>query len=623
MFKNYNMKIDAEIFFEENETVQFAAKELIFYLENMADKPLHCKFILGTEEKLFQQYGLNKEKLKYDGFYLYPVEEKTIVILGKLPRAVLFGVYEFLEEQGCIFVYGPGLKEIIPKIQSVSLDHTVMKNPEYELRGMVNGGDLNSEWTAEALETVDNCAKNKINSFFVHQCITNGLTAENRKVMDAVKKRGMIFEFGGHFAQNFVPRELFKEKPDLFIEKDGKRTDKGNFCVSNPESLSLLCENIKSFLDKNKGIDILHLWFDDVVGGSWCTCEKCRSMTALQQQNHVLNIVCDFVKQYYPELKIDLLLYHDTLENVDKLDMSRKNLIGMFAPRERCYAHGLNDCPANEEYFSLLKNVRERCGDNVEAFEYYSDIILFSKCKTVIPHTIEKDMHMYLNVGVNKVTDLGFGAYSAWAYDLNGYVYMKQIFEPVSPVEKAIEKFVLATGCDRVKMRNYFEELEKFSTLYLAFCGYKNNRCDIRRLQLSQYTFEHFEKVKKALLHLNQADKILDEMRMDGDTEYLRAQKEVIEISKLEAEGIYHRINMRLKNLNKQADKDESVKEIGIVKKNLYAIINKLKDNKERAGSQLNRVLIEHLCKDQIFSAEKLLVDEAGLTDIVPDRTKV
>src|SRR5690606_28454044 len=112
---------------------------------------------------------------------------------------------------------------------------------------------------------------------------------------------------------------------------------------------------------KHPEIDILHLWFDDSFGGSWCECKNCRDKDPYQQQLHIINSISASIKERYPQLILDMLLYHDTLEINDNGEQPDTNVLGFYAPRERCYTHSIADkqCSRNRDYFEkLLKAVR-------------------------------------------------------------------------------------------------------------------------------------------------------------------------------------------------------------------------------------------------------------------------
>ncbi|HCN09868.1 MAG TPA: hypothetical protein DIT01_18235, partial [Lentisphaeria bacterium] len=81
--------------------------------------------------------------------------------------------------------------------------------------------------------------------------------------------------FGGHSWYHWVNAGYFKEHPEYFAMRDGKRTAEGNhLCTSNPEVQKLLLEGIRSEFDN--GFDWVQLGQSD--GWERCECEACEAM---------------------------------------------------------------------------------------------------------------------------------------------------------------------------------------------------------------------------------------------------------------------------------------------------------------------------------------------------------
>ena len=165
-----------------------------------------------------------------------------------------------------------------------------------------------------------------------------------RPVLDMViRKRGMLWDFGGHAARLFVDRACFDTHPEMFRTKKGERRSDGNFCPSDPNAIQMLCDGIKGCMKKDYPIGLMSVYFDDVVEGSWCDCPKCQKLSPAEQAYHSSNMVAKAVEAEFPDKKTSFLLYHDTVEMDTPQELPSLNLIGQYAPRERCYAHAIND----------------------------------------------------------------------------------------------------------------------------------------------------------------------------------------------------------------------------------------------------------------------------------------
>ncbi|MBQ8375367.1 MAG: DUF4838 domain-containing protein [Clostridia bacterium] len=613
MYEKINFKrkqsLQFTVNYEENVTLAFAADELIRYGERMLGKDGVYEVYLGCSGAFLEAFGVDTAKFVYDGFFI-EVTENRIVVASLMPRGVLFGVYEILERNGCVFVRVPSLEEYVPKTGIFRTQLPEYVNSPMEIRSIsyccYEFDGLIEELTA----MIDNCAKNKANAFFIHQNMID-ITEGIQRAVNEIKKRGMIFEYGGHFVEKFVPRERFEEEPELFIERNGKRVNTGNFCPSNPKSIRYVVDGLVNFVKRNKGIDVLHTWFEDSTGG-WCTCEKCKGISPTEQQAIATRAMAKAVKEVEPTLKIDFLLYNETLANTEKLVVDEDNVYGMFAPRGRCYAHGLDECDNNRWHLNSMAQAGKRLSAGMEVFEYYSDICLFMKAKTAFPHTVAKDMQIYLANGANKITDLTFGDYSYWAHDLTTYVFLKHVYDPFADVEKTIERFLSVIGADTVKLKRFYDLVEKYSSLYVAFCGYLKNMSCMVRLQLSEYSLEHMKKIEACFPYIAEAKAILAEILQENDSEFLRSQYALMEITETDIRSFYNLAYTRAYNHFGKIGKEEAKERLKIAKDGLLQNGVRLERLRRYGGSQFQIQPIDHLSNGYAAFTDEVLIKEVG-----------
>src|SRR5207247_1941398 len=104
------------------------------------------------------------------------------------------------------------------------------------------------------------------------------------------------------------------------------------------------------------------------------------------------------------------LAYHDTLEPPRAVRPDPR-VWAEFAPRERCYAHALDDpaCATNAAYRRALDAHLELFAGRVHVFEYYGDAILFGGCAVPLAEVVERDLDYYARAGVRGVSCLVFG----------------------------------------------------------------------------------------------------------------------------------------------------------------------------------------------------------------------
>jgi hypothetical protein len=127
------------------------------------------------------------------------------------------------------------------------------------------------------------------------------------------------------------------------------------------------------------------------------------------------------------------LAYHDTLAAPERVAPHRR-VWAEFAPRERCYAHALDDaaCATNRPYRAAFERHLERFDGRVEVFEYYGDAILFGGCGVPLPGVVERDLAYYARAGARGASCLVFGAYSSWAYGVNLEAFARGVRDPAA-----------------------------------------------------------------------------------------------------------------------------------------------------------------------------------------------
>ncbi|MFI4913138.1 MAG: DUF4838 domain-containing protein [Sedimentisphaeraceae bacterium JB056] len=627
------------IYAENEPTLRFAAEQLQSYIQQISGAHLPivdefnedgCFIVLAKSDSELIKPCLQIQELEYDGFCIWN-ESKNIYITSNYPRGVLFAVYEFLEQQGCVFVQAAGIGEFVPELRNIFFCDTIFQNPSLELRGITQAPlEFTQEWVDEYYRIIDNAAKNKINSVFIHCKLELELTGITSVISDEIKKRGLVLEIGGHGAEKFINKDLFEQKPYLFREKDGRRTQTGNICSSSVEAMDIISQNLGDYFKRNENIDILHCWFEDVEGGSWCSCQQCKEVTPINQQFNVLSKISSNIKKVYPDKHLDMLLYHDTIIGISDLDVdNEQGIYGFFAPRERCYAHSLDDqnCPLNRRYFHALKDTVSIFGEDYSyIFEYYGDLILYVKNKTIFSRTIAGDIRAYANNGIRKMTTLCFGAYSVWAYPVNIFTYAKHCWNSDLDVNGTVKLFAKGLRLDGDDYIEYLELVQRADSKTYAFCGYEMQFGDIRVLPVEplKYYGEHVSKIKEALQLLSQAEGVLERIAegiAPEISDYLKYESIMLKITKLETESIYYRMHARY--LNKIDAGSVSKHELAKCCKKVIDLQNEMKSiiqdvPLEIKGTVGSKTFPVHLCSEQIDIMRDVIENELGL-DFVRD----
>lgn len=430
--------------------------------------------------------GLPSIVLRYgkdggDGFS-WEAKKDLIEISGESPRALLFGVYDFLEALGCSWIK-PGLEgERLPSGAAFELaDKKVSQTPVFTDRALIFGDPL---FMNEIEDWLRWAIRNRINTLFFH-------TTDNELSMGAVPEsqyqrlkgtitrmtgqRGFTIEHGGHGLAALLPRKLFSQMPEAFRMKDGARTPDHNFCVHHPEGMKIIRGNAARYFESHPEVDIFHLWPDDIVDGGWCECDLCVDFSASDQALIVTNALAEELATIHPKARISFLAYHDTEKAPAKIK-PRANVALLWAPRLRSYAQAIDATnPAvNTHYPATVKDVvsvfKEAEAQNARVFEYYLDTVLFKSAVPPLPSVMKNDLLFYRGAGAEAVGVLMTGSRPFFTAELNAYLFTRLAWNPDQDLLTLIKGFYrAASGGESPALLAYLRALEKAFALALDF----------------------------------------------------------------------------------------------------------------------------------------------------------
>ncbi len=334
--------------------------------------------------------GLASTGLKHDGYRLR-VAKRGIGIAAASAKGALNGVYELAERLGYLFLLPGEAGEWAPERPvDLPVGEFVMQ-PRFPFRGVFWNPLGTKDYTVE--EWLRFYAKLRFNA----------LSLEDTGHRPLADELGLRFEVGGHGLSKMLPRDLFEKKPELFRlfqpeDFNGKRMKDSNFCITNSEARDIIKKNFQEKLASVRGAYGIHAWADDLPAGGWCLCPSCRSFSPPDQSMLAMNLLAEAARDCGSETRIANIAYHDTMRPGVNISPAAETFL-LFAPRERCYGHALDDpsCARNRFYVEALKAWRTKCagiGDN-HTFEYYFDQILFRGLYPFMPGVILDDMRVY------------------------------------------------------------------------------------------------------------------------------------------------------------------------------------------------------------------------------------
>jgi len=340
--------------------------------------------------------------------YSIAVSAQGIAIISTSAKGILNGVYDFAEKLGFVFLMPGEQGEWVPETPHSLPTGRVVLNPRFRYRGVIYGGLTYDYDLAEWLVFY---AKLRFNNVNFH-----GVDLEDKTL---VHRLGLRAETGGHGYRELLPRTLLARKPDLFRmgqpeDFGGKRVADFNSCAVNPEARKIMGENFSKQAHKaaDQGFYALHCWPDDLPGGGWCLCPHCRGIAVSDQAMLAMRNLAEVVRKEKLPLRVPMLAYHDTMQPAGNIPPSKETFL-LFAPRERCYGHRLDDpqCARNRFYLDALTRWMERYKgiDDAHTFEYYFDQILFRGLYPYLPGVIAEDMSVYEQYGIESHMVLHIG----------------------------------------------------------------------------------------------------------------------------------------------------------------------------------------------------------------------
>lgn len=252
--------------------LQFAAKELSYYLTELTDEP----YTIVSPAEAEKYGGLHfrlveppEEKLPYSEPFPVATEELTvrregneILFKGKTPRAVLYGVYEFLYRQGVRWVSGDAHGDYVPALRKFNLSVLpIGYRPPFAVR--------------YANYPVQRIPRSKTEHGFLWNIRSrfNDTWAHHFSGTFGGIPPRMSLGFGyAHTLNTIVPSGVLKQHPD-WVGKNHRRGWYKVPCTTNPQLSDYIVERILELDKDHPQYQGFCIHPPDVP--SWCECERC------------------------------------------------------------------------------------------------------------------------------------------------------------------------------------------------------------------------------------------------------------------------------------------------------------------------------------------------------------
>ena len=497
------LKKEMTLFIPEamNECGKYAAKEFVRLLKKLGCKAVCItsgktfRFVLAEKNAEIAKKAPSVSKVKNNGFVL-KTEDSYLDLTAKTEKGLLNGIYTIIEQLGITYLMPSDKNEWIAPGAPFALScGTEVKNMLSNRGGVACEFAVVTEEEYTGEEWMEYFAKLRFDFVARHA----GGHIKNDK------KFGFFYSDGAHEFHHLLPKDFMEANPETCrqIQPDdflGKRVNDVNFCYTSEKAWKEIEKNFRKYASEYKDLDHLILEFADLPGGGHCMCANCRHYSAADLQAIVMNRFAEIVEKLGLHATIQMNAYHDTMMP-SKLFPPRKNIRIAFAPRERCWAHALNDpaCERNKFYVDCLKAWNKYAFPYAEAASttgYYTDQILFRGLYPFTPDVIAKDWNFMVANGVDELVTLQVGGqilqpdfnlifHSAllWNPDLNGKTFCREISRRIAGKEFApiLEKYLQK----RIKV---FIEV-------LKWCGVDKEICHLDYRWLKEDESDFFKKM--------------------------------------------------------------------------------------------------------------------------------
>ena len=245
--------------------------------------------------------------------YLIKEESENIYITGNSPRAILYGVYKFLE----LFIGFRCYAKDCEKYDTLN-DLAIEEGFSYI-------GDFSFEYREAYFTDAFNgdfTAKNMLNS---------NLADLSNKHGNKVK----WFNFHHSFSDLINPLEYFDTHPEYFSLIDGKRVKiHTELCLSNKDVFNLCLDKLRTWINNNPECDIFSVAQDEWMGHFTkmaCECENCKKID--EENNSQSGSIITFVnklatalQEEFPNKLIHTFAYQYSRKTPTKV-IPHKNII--------------------------------------------------------------------------------------------------------------------------------------------------------------------------------------------------------------------------------------------------------------------------------------------------------
>ena len=420
-----------------HEAERYACMELqkyIYLAANTLIPVFSDKCMQRSKEIILGDARANSYKniLKDKSTEAYLISE-NIYITGNSPRAILYGVYKFLE----LFIGFRCYAKDCEKYDTLN-DLAIEKGFSYI-------GDFSFEYREAYFTDAFNgdfAAKNMLNS---------NLADLSNKHGNKVK----WFNFHHSFSDLINPNEYFETHPEYFSLIDGKRVKiHTELCLSNKDVFNLCLDKLRTWIINNPECDIFSVAQDEWMGHFTkmaCECENCKKID--EENNSQSGSIITFVnklatalQEEFPNKLIHTFAYQYSRKTPTKV-IPHKNIIVRLCNIECSWSKSIEESAANNPegrdglFLNDLKNW-SKISNHLYIWDY---AVNFRNYLLPFPNlrTMAKNIELYRKMNVKGILMQGNFSYGGKGYldELKSYLTARLLRDDTEPLNDLIKDF--------------------------------------------------------------------------------------------------------------------------------------------------------------------------------------
>jgi len=361
--------------------------------------------------------------IKWDGFRM-ATDEQNLYLHGNVARGTLYAAYDFAEKYINYRYFADDCEVISTEGEAVvPCGLNTIDNPVFPARRTT-------------------CNQHMHSAELSAHCRLNDCMPSNEALGDQSSVGGACHTFD----RLCPPSQYFDEHPEYYAyviddkTGEGKRLRCGNarsdgqLCLSNPDVLRIVIENVRKELREHPETKIVEVSQCD--NSCYCQCEKCAAIDAEEgspsgSMIRFVNAVAEAIEEEYPNVLVRTFAYQYS-RTPPKLTKARHNVLVRYCTIEACYRHALNDpdCKSNSAVFRTELDGWGKMAEQISIWDYITDWACYSAPFPNLYSLLDNARFFADNHAIHVLEECNDGSNGGLNPELKAYLVGKLLWNP-------------------------------------------------------------------------------------------------------------------------------------------------------------------------------------------------